>query len=126
MSFSLQYNEYGELPVATVAGQLGLAYTLSTAGSQPIEDVAKANDNGVKTPLALPVVGAKEGGIGKAIRWYQLYASHDMELTESILKRAHDSGFTACMYVHCLAIAPRAQRHCPNTLCHACCLCNPA
>lgn len=38
------YSPKGELVPATVAGELGLPYCLSTAGSQPIEDVAAAND----------------------------------------------------------------------------------
>ena len=37
------YNPAGELPVAKVAKELNLPYCLSTAGSQPIEDVGKAN-----------------------------------------------------------------------------------
>ncbi|KAK3714176.1 hypothetical protein LTR37_007978 [Vermiconidia calcicola] len=71
------YHKDGELPVAKVAGDLNLPYCLSTAGSQPIEDVGKANGNGP--------------------RFFQLYMPHDDELTVSLLKRAHDSGFTACI-----------------------------
>lgn len=71
------YNPAGELPVAKVAEELNLPYCLSTAGSQPIEDVGKANGNGP--------------------RFFQLYMPHDDELTISLLKRAHDSGFTACI-----------------------------
>lgn len=71
------YNPLGELPVAKVAGELGLPYCLSTAGSQPIEDVGNANGNGP--------------------RFFQLYMPHDDELTVSLLKRAWDSGFDACI-----------------------------
>lgn len=71
------YNPLGELPVAKVAAELNLPYCLSTAGSQPIEDVGKANGNGP--------------------RFFQLYAPHDDELTVSLLQRAWDSGFTACI-----------------------------
>jgi isopentenyl diphosphate isomerase/L-lactate dehydrogenase-like FMN-dependent dehydrogenase len=67
------YHPEGEIPVATVAGQLNLPYALSTAGSQPIEDVGKANGDGP--------------------RFYQLYMPHDDELTVSLLKRAWNSGF---------------------------------
>lgn len=77
------YNEAGELPVARVAGELNLPYCLSTAGSQPIEAVGAANDS-----LA-------EGGNG--VRFFQLYMPHDDELTKSLLQRAADSGFTACI-----------------------------
>lgn len=71
------YNPEGELPVAQVAKELNIPYCLSTAGSQPIEDVGKANGDGT--------------------RFFQLYMPHDDELTISLLQRAHDSGFTACI-----------------------------
>ncbi|KUJ19693.1 FMN-dependent alpha-hydroxy acid dehydrogenase [Mollisia scopiformis] len=71
------YNPLGELPVAKVAKELNLPYCLSTAGSNPIEDVAKANGDGP--------------------RFFQLYMPHDDELTISLLERAYDSGFSACI-----------------------------
>lgn len=70
------YHPQGELPVAKVAKELNLPYCLSTAGSQPIEDVAEAN--------------------GEGTRFFQLYMPHDDELTVSLLTRAVKSGFTAC------------------------------
>ncbi|PWN40433.1 FMN-linked oxidoreductase, partial [Ceraceosorus guamensis] len=72
------YHPLGELPVAKVAGELGLAYSLSTAGSQPIEDCALHN--------------ADEG-----LKYYQLYLPHDPELTHSLLQRAHESNYDACI-----------------------------
>ncbi|KAG8625540.1 hypothetical protein KVT40_007291 [Elsinoe batatas] len=71
------YHKDGELPVTKVAKELNLPYCLSTAGSQPIEDVGKAN--------------------GEGTRFFQLYMPHDDELTISLLQRAVDSGFTACI-----------------------------
>ncbi|KAK3171127.1 hypothetical protein OEA41_003211 [Lepraria neglecta] len=71
------YNIDGELPVAKVANELNLPYTLSTAGSNPIEKVAEAN--------------------GQGPRFYQLYMPHDDELTISLLTRAFNSGFDVCM-----------------------------
>jgi isopentenyl diphosphate isomerase/L-lactate dehydrogenase-like FMN-dependent dehydrogenase len=71
------YHPDGELPVAKVAKELNLPYCLSTAGSQPIEDVGRAN--------------------GEGPRFFQLYLPHDDELTVSLLTRAHDSGFSACI-----------------------------
>lgn len=71
------YHAEGELPVAQVAKELNLPYCLSTAGSQPIEDVARANGDGP--------------------RFFQLYMPHDDELTVSLLQRAYDSGYTACI-----------------------------
>ena len=71
------YHKDGELPVATVAKELNLPYCLSTAGSNPIEKVAEAN--------------------GQGPRFYQLYMPHDDELTVSLLTRAYESGFDACI-----------------------------
>ncbi|CAL8584170.1 hypothetical protein XPA_009775 [Xanthoria parietina] len=71
------YHPAGEIPVATVAQELNLPYCLSTAGSSPIEAVAAANREGP--------------------RFFQLYMPHDDELTISLLTRAHNSGFTACI-----------------------------
>lgn len=71
------YAPEGELIPARVAGELGLPYCLSTAGTQPIEAVAKANANGP--------------------RFFQLYMGHDDEVTLSLLERAFKSGFDACM-----------------------------
>ncbi|OIW27909.1 FMN-dependent dehydrogenase [Coniochaeta ligniaria NRRL 30616] len=84
------YNQHGELPVATVAGELGIPYSLSTAGSFPIEAVAAANDAGRARAAATEKVP-------QAPRFYQLYMPHDDELTISLLTRAHESGFAACM-----------------------------
>jgi len=71
------YHPDGELPVAKVAKELNLPYCLSTAGSQSIEDVGRAN--------------------GEGPRFFQLYLPHDDELTISLLTRAHESGFSACI-----------------------------
>jgi isopentenyl diphosphate isomerase/L-lactate dehydrogenase-like FMN-dependent dehydrogenase len=71
------YHPTGELSVARVAKNLNLLYCLSSAGSYSIEDVGKANGDGV--------------------RFFQLYQSPDDEQAVNMLQRAHDSGFTACM-----------------------------
>ncbi|KAM0199236.1 hypothetical protein ACHAPA_012031 [Fusarium lateritium] len=87
------YHPQGELPVAQVAGELGIPYSLSTAGSCPIEDVAEANDAGRKIAQ-----NSEEGHrIPQGPRFFQLYMPHDDELTLSLLKRAHASGFDACI-----------------------------
>ncbi|KAL4921224.1 FMN-dependent alpha-hydroxy acid dehydrogenase [Aspergillus aurantiobrunneus] len=72
------YHPSAELAVSKVAGELGLPYCLSTAGSSPIEKVGETNGTG--NP-----------------RFYQLYMPHDDELTVSLLTRAWKSGFDACM-----------------------------
>jgi isopentenyl diphosphate isomerase/L-lactate dehydrogenase-like FMN-dependent dehydrogenase len=89
------YHPQGELPVATAAGSLGLPYCLSTAGSQSIEDVGQANDAGAKKGMGGN--GTAAGGGEKGVRFFQLYMPHDDELTRSLLQRAVDSGFTACI-----------------------------
>ena len=71
------YHPRGEIPVAKVAKELNLPYCLSTAGSASIEDVGIANGDGP--------------------RFFQLYMPHDDELTISLLQRAYDSGFKACI-----------------------------
>jgi isopentenyl diphosphate isomerase/L-lactate dehydrogenase-like FMN-dependent dehydrogenase len=89
------YNPQGELPVARAAGALGLPYCLSTAGSNSIENVGHANDVGVKNGRGDS--GTAAGGGEKGVRFFQLYMPHDDELTRSLLQRAVDSGFTACI-----------------------------
>ncbi|KAM5366191.1 FMN-dependent dehydrogenase [Fusarium oxysporum Fo47] len=87
------YHPQGELPVAKVAGELGIPYSLSTAGSCPIEDVAEANEAGRKVAQN----SEESRRIPEGPRFFQLYMPHDDELTLSLLKRAHESGFSACI-----------------------------
>ena len=65
----------GELAVARAAQELGLPMVLSTVSSHAMEDVAKANGDGV--------------------RWFQLYWPNDPDICASFLQRAKDSGFSA-------------------------------
>lgn len=69
------YHPTGELSPAALAGELNLAYCLSSAASYSIEDVARANGDGP--------------------RFYQLYWSPDDKVTVSMLERAARSGYTA-------------------------------
>lgn len=71
------FHEDGEEGVAEIASQLGLPYTLSTASSATIEDVAKAN--------------------GPGPRWFQLYWPQDDEITLSLLSRAKKNGYTVLL-----------------------------
>lgn len=71
------YHPTGELSPAKVAREFNLPYCLSSAGSYSIEDVGAANGGGP--------------------RFFQLYMSPDDEQVLSMLQRAHDNGFTACM-----------------------------
>ncbi|KAK7426014.1 hypothetical protein QQZ08_007462 [Neonectria magnoliae] len=63
----------GESATASVFGELGLPFTLSTAASTGFADVAKAN--------------------GDHPRWYQLYWPSDDDLTRSYLKSAKKNGY---------------------------------
>jgi lactate 2-monooxygenase len=65
----------GELAAARAAAALGVPFTLSTASSHTIEDVADATGSGP--------------------RWYQLYWPQDRELAASFLDRAHAAGYEA-------------------------------
>lgn len=86
------YHRDAEPAVAKVAGELGLPYCLSTAGSRSIESVAGAHDAGRRQPA-----GGGGGGVGPPPRFFQLYMPHDDELTLSLLGRAHAAGFEACV-----------------------------
>ncbi|KAI0598835.1 FMN-dependent dehydrogenase [Biscogniauxia sp. FL1348] len=88
------YHPTGELSPARVAGELGLPYCLSSAGSCSIEDVATANDQAA-TGCQIGNDEAAGGGRGKAIRLYQLYWSPDDSVTLSMLERAARNGYTA-------------------------------
>jgi len=96
------YAPLGELVPAKIAGELGLPYCLSTASSQPIEDVASANDAGASSTNESNAVLRYEGPNGqdpraKAPRFFQLYMGHDDEVTLSLLNRAWKSGFDVLM-----------------------------
>ncbi|KAH7322419.1 FMN-dependent alpha-hydroxy acid dehydrogenase [Stachybotrys elegans] len=67
------YHADGERATASVFGELGLPFTLSTASSTGFADVAEAN--------------------GDNPRWYQLYWPSDDDLTRSYLKSAHENGY---------------------------------
>jgi isopentenyl diphosphate isomerase/L-lactate dehydrogenase-like FMN-dependent dehydrogenase len=64
----------GELATARAAAELGLPFTLSTASSYSIEEVAEASGDGP--------------------RWYQLYWPNDPEVCVSLLERAARNGFS--------------------------------
>lgn len=88
------YHGEGELPVARVAGELGMPYSLSTAGSASLEDVAIHNAQGAAHGLQSHSGATDPNGL----RWFQLYLSpHDLQLSSSLLRRAHEAGFEACL-----------------------------
>ena len=68
-------HEDGELAVARATAELGIPMVLSTVSSHALEDVAKANGDGV--------------------RWFQLYWPNDEDVCASFLSRAKAAGFAA-------------------------------
>src|SRR5580692_44879 len=68
----------GELASARAAAALGLPFTLSTAASRSIEEIARAAD-----------------GAGNGVRWFQLYWGKNPDLTVSMLERAESAGYKA-------------------------------
>ncbi|KAI5919074.1 FMN-dependent dehydrogenase [Camillea tinctor] len=92
------YHPTGELSPARVAGELGLPYCLSSAGSCSIEDAAAANDQGgSNASRKCETEGSRERGKreGDAIRFYQLYWSPNDAVTLSMLERAAGNGYAA-------------------------------
>lgn len=88
------FHPEGEVAAARASDAVGVPYTLSTASSTSIEDVARAMDS-----------RRDGGGDGrsqsqsqfKTPRWYQLYwpsRDHD-DITISLLSRAKKAGYTA-------------------------------
>ena len=82
------YHPAAEAAVAKVAGELNIPYSLSTAGSKSIEEVARANERGYQESH-----GCKQKNL-ESPRFYQLYMPHDDEITHSLLTRAHTNGYS--------------------------------
>lgn len=80
------FNPLGEVAAARAAAQLGIPYTLSTASSTSIEDVAQAMDEAAAT-----------GEYRKPTRWFQLYwpERKNDDITASLLSRAKNCGYSA-------------------------------
>lgn len=67
-------------------------YCLSTAGSQPIEAVAAANDAGASIPNEsnrVHVYNGPNGGGAKGPRFFQLYMGHDDEIVSILAHLYH-------------------------------------
>ncbi|KAL5339620.1 FMN-dependent dehydrogenase [Aspergillus crustosus] len=68
------FHDDKETGLAEVCSEVGVPYTLSTASTSSIEDVAAANGDGQ--------------------RWFQLYWPGDDEINLSLLKRAKENGYS--------------------------------
>lgn len=69
------YHPEGELPTARAAADRRLPFTLSCQSSRTLEEVAAV--------------------MGDAPRFFQLYWSHDRDLTRSFIHRAENAGYSA-------------------------------
>lgn len=102
------FHPEGEVAAARAAAALGVPYTLSTASSTSIEDVARAMDD------------VQPG----ATRWFQLYwppsPSHD-DVTASLLGRARAAGYGALVVTldtYVLGWRPADMNHGYNPFLH--------
>ncbi|KIJ15855.1 (S)-2-hydroxy-acid oxidase [Paxillus involutus ATCC 200175] len=88
----LMHND-GELATARAAAKVGVPLIVSSVASRSMEDVAQAH-----------------GPNGH--RWYQLYWTHSVEITQSLLKRAKANGYTALVLtVDTMVIGWRPHDH---------------
>lgn len=68
-------HQNGELDSAKVAASLGIPYIVSSAASFAMDEIAQVSENNM--------------------RWFQLYCSLEDSVTESLLKRAEENGYSA-------------------------------
>ncbi|KAL2280201.1 hypothetical protein FJTKL_12668 [Diaporthe vaccinii] len=88
------FHPEGEIAAGRASDTVGVPYTLSTASSTSIEEVAQAIDS--QRDREREVQGQSRGK-SKTPRWYQLYwpsREHD-DITISLLSRAKKAGYTA-------------------------------
>jgi lactate 2-monooxygenase len=71
------FHEDREIGTASVCRELGIPFSMSSASTSSIEEIAAANKDGK--------------------RWFQLYWPHDDDLTISILNRAKQNGFSVLL-----------------------------
>jgi len=83
-------NEDGEKATARAAAAAGVIMCLSSISSTAMEDVAATAPDGA--------------------RWFQLYHFHDRAASESLVKRAHDSGYGAIVVTADVPVLGRRER----------------
>lgn len=84
----------GEAETARAAAELGALMTLSTISSVSLEDVAAAAPG--------------------APRWFQLYCYRDRAITEQLVKRAYEAGYTALVITVDVPLLGRRERDIRN------------
>ena len=85
----------GDLAIARTAASYGIPFTLSTAATVSIEEVAE------KAPGRL---------------WFQLYVLHDREFTDRLVERAHAAGYEALVVTVDLPVGGKRERDTHNGL----------
>lgn len=92
------FNPQGEIATARAAALLGIPYTLSTASSTSIEDVARAMDEAVAERSTCDEMqrSGHNHHQKKVHRWFQLYwpPNEHNDITASLLARAKKSGYS--------------------------------
>jgi lactate 2-monooxygenase len=71
------FHEDGDAGTASVCQEIGIPFSMSSASTCSIEQIAAANKDGK--------------------RWFQLYWPQDNDLTISILNRAKNNGFSVLL-----------------------------
>ena len=94
--FTRMMHSVGEPAVARVAGDVGIAYGLSTLGTTSIEDVAAASPS--------------------TRRWFQLYVSRERERAEDLMHRAEASGYDTLILTVDTAVGGIRRREVRNGL----------
>lgn len=108
------FNPLGEIAAARAAATLGVPYTLSTASSTSIEDVAAAMDSAAGVASGNP----------QPTRWFQLYwpSNANNDITASLLARAKNAGYSALFVTldtYVLGWRPADMNHGYNPFLHA-------
>ena len=85
----------GDLAIARAAADCGIPFTLSTAATVSIEEIAD------KAPGRL---------------WFQLYVLHDREFTDRLVERAYAAGYEALVVTVDLPVGGKRERDTHNGL----------
>lgn len=94
--FTRMMHHVGEPAVATVAGEYGIPYALSTLGTTSIEQLAASNPNTRK--------------------WFQLYVFRGREQTQALMQRAWDHGYDTLIVTVDTAVGGIRRREVRNGL----------
>lgn len=94
--FTRMMHHIGEPAVATVAGERGIPYALSTLGTTSIEQLAESNS--------------------QTRKWFQLYVSRDREQSQALMQRAWEHGYDTLILTVDTAVGGIRRREVRNGL----------